>query len=65
MAPSCGRLLGEEEEKKEVSYFMEFLGGEEVVRVDFILVDRHPHDVQEEERNTAEDQEVFKIQRKV
>ena len=30
-----------------------------------ILVDRHSHDVQEEERNTVEDQEVFKIQRKV
>ena len=31
----------------------------------FILVDRRPHDVQEEERNTVEDQEVFKLQRKV
>ena len=54
----------EEKKKKEISYFgipwwLESLGGEEVVRVDSILVDCCPHNVQEEERNTAEDQEAF------
>ena len=27
--------------------------------VHFFLVDRRPHDIQEKERNTIEDQEVF------
>ena len=52
MRPSCldpfgGRSL--EEEKKAL--------------VDFFLVDRRPDDVQEKERNTIEDREVYKLQK--
>ena len=47
-ASFCSRRFGNQEEKE---------GG-------VVLVDRRPHDVQEEARNTAEDLEVISIQRR-